>query len=94
MFDKYETKSYPDYFQLEDSDTETEKIKSTLKCKKETYVNPKRFSDDVFEPECIFTKENRNISFYQSDSRNSYRDRKYKSFNKNYDINYDSDFIR
>ena len=94
MFDKYETKSYPEYFQLEDSDTETEKIQSTLKCKKETYVNTKRFSDDFFEPECIFTKENRNISFYQSDSTNSYRDRKYKSFNKIYDTNYDSDAIR
>ena len=94
MFDKYETKTYPEYFQIDDSDTETEKIKSTLKSKKATYINPKRFSDDVFHPECIFTKENRNISFFQSDSRNSYKDRKYKSLNKNYDINYDSDVIR
>ena len=52
-------------------------------------------SDEVFRPECIFTKEKKNISFYESDSNNScYKDRKYKSLNKkNNKINYDSDAI-
>ena len=91
MYDKYETKTYPEYFQLEDSDTETEKIKSTLKTKKATHTNEKKF----FQPDFFFTKEKKNISFYQSDSRgSSYKERKYKSLNKKLsDTNYDSDVI-
>ena len=96
MNDKYEIKTYPEYFKFDDSDTETEKTKSALKGKKKaTYINPKKFSDQVFQPECIFTKEKNNISFYESDSNNScYKVKKYKSLNKkNNKINYDSDVI-
>ena len=94
MYDRYEIKTYPEYFQIDDSDTETEKIKSTLKMKKTTYVNPKKFSEEVFQPECIFTKEKSNISFYQSDSNESFKNKKYKSLSKeNNNRNYDSDFI-
>jgi hypothetical protein len=94
MYDKYEIKTYPEYFQMDDSDTDTEKVKSTLKMKKATYVNPKRFSDEVFQPECIFTKEKNNISFYQSDSNESFKNKKYKSLSReNNNKNYDSDFI-
>ena len=94
MFEKYQKRTNPEYFQIEDSETEKEVLKSTLKCKKATYINPKKFSDAVFQPECIFTKENKNISFYESDSNNSYKDRKYKSLNKNnFNGNYDSDAI-
>ena len=96
MNDKYEIKTYPEYFKFDDSDTETEKTKSALKGKKKaTYINPKKFSDQVFQPECIFTKEKNNISFYESDSNNScYNVKKYKSLNKkNNKINYDSDVI-
>ena len=96
MNDKYEIKTYPEYFKVDDSDTETEKTKSALKGKKKaTYINPKKFSDQVFQPECIFTKEKNNISFYESDSNNScYKVKKYKSLNKkNNKINYDSDVI-
>ena len=96
MNDKYEIKTYPEYFKFDDSDTETEKTKSALKGKKKaTYINPKKFSDQVFQPECIFTKEKNNISFYESDSNNSsYNIKKYKSLNKkNNKINYDSDVI-
>ena len=94
MYDKYEIKTYPEYFQMDDSDTETEKIKSTLKMKKATYINPKRYSDAVFQPECIFTKEKNNISFYQSDSNESFKNKKYKSLSKeNNNKNYDSDVI-
>ena len=94
MYDKYEIKTYPESFQMDDSDTETEKIKSTIKMKKATYVNPNRFSDQVFQPECIFTKEKNNIFFYQSDSNESFKNKKFKSLNKeNNNKNYDSDVI-
>ena len=96
MNEKYEIKTYPEYFKFDDSDTDTEKIKTKIKSnKKATFINPKKFYNEVFQPECIFTKEKNNISFYESDSNNScYKDRKYKSLNKkNNKINYDSDAI-
>ena len=94
MYDKYEIKTNPEFFQMDDSDTETEKIKSTIKMKKATYVNPNRFSDQVFQPECIFIKEKNNIFVYQSDSNESFKNKKYKSLNKeNNNKNYDSDAI-
>ena len=82
MLDKYEIRTYPEYFQLDDSDTETERIKSTVSSKKATYINPKRISLEEFQPECIFINEDKNISFYQSDSKSSYKERKYKSLNQ------------
>ena len=91
MNHKYEIKTFPEYFQLEDS--EEEKLKS--KFKHSTNVNPEIISDDFSQPECIFTKENKNISFYESDSRdNSYKERRFKSLNKKISRpNYDSDVI-
>ncbi len=82
MLDKYEIRTYPEYFQLDDSDIETERIKSTVSNKKATYINPKRISLEEFQPECIFINEDKNISFYQSDSKSSYKERKYKSLNQ------------
>ena len=82
MLDKYEIRTYPEYFQLDDSDIETERIKSTVSSKKATYINPKRISLEEFQPECIFINEDKNISFYQSDSKSSYKERKYKSLNQ------------
>ena len=94
MFEKYQKRTYPEYFQPEDSETDKEVLKSTLKCKKASYINPIKHSDVIFQPECIFTQENKNISFYESDSNSSYKDRKNKSLNRNNNkLNYDSDFI-
>ena len=84
MTTKYNMNTYPEYLQIEVSGTENENMK-LLEEKKATYI----FSDRVFRPECIFTKEKNNISFYQSDAKN----KKYKSLGKNINqINIDSDF--
>ena len=76
MFDKYEVKSYPDNLQIEESDSMNENEKSTLKSKKTYYMNANKFSDNSFQPECIIIRNNNNTAFYQSDSKNSYRDKK------------------
>ena len=81
MFDKYEIRTYPEYTTFDDdSDTETQKLKSDISNKKITYINPKRISLD--QNECIFSNEDKNLSFYQSDSKSSYKERKYKSLNQ------------
>ena len=80
MFDKYEIRTYPEYVQFDDSDTESDLKKTTASSKKMTYINPKRIS--LNQTECIFTNDN-NISFYQSDLKSSYKERKYKSLNRN-----------
>ena len=81
MFDKYEVKSYPDYLQIEESVSDNENEKSTLKSKKTYYMNNKKDSDNSFQPECIIIRNNNNTAFYQSDSKNNYRGR--KSLNQN-----------
>ena len=81
MFDKYEVKSYPDYLQIEESDSGNENEKSNLKNKKTYYMNNKKYSDNSFQPECIIIRNNNNIAYYQSDSKNCYRGR--KSLNQN-----------
>jgi hypothetical protein len=90
MSTKYDINTYPEYYQVEDSDTEAGNLKLTEE-KKATYVNSHPYSDEFFQPQCIFTKEKNNLSFFNSDSTN----RKYKSINKNMkQINYDSDVIK
>ena len=79
MHKKDEIKTFPECFQLENSDIE---LKSTLKAKKTTLANSKNFSDNAFYPECIFTDEDKNILFYESDSKSSYKERKNHSLNK------------
>ena len=81
MLDKYEVKSYPDYLQIEESDSINENGNSTLKSKKTDYINTKKYSDNSFQPECVIIRNNNNISYYQSDSKNSYRSRKYLNQN-------------
>ena len=91
MLNKYELRSFPECFQLDDSDIETEQLKTTLKLKKQTYVKPKKFFNKINKPECIFTDEKKNISFYQSDSNSSYKERNFHSLNqKTFNSNYDS----
>ena len=76
MLDKYEVKSYPDYLQIEESDSNTENEKSTLKSKKTYYMNANKYYDNSYQPECIIIRNNNNTAFYQSDSKNSYRNKK------------------
>ena len=90
MATKYDHNTYPEYLQIEDSDTENGNMKF-IEEKKATYVNSHPFSDEIFQPECIFSKEKNNISFFQSDAKN----KKYKSLGKNMNqINYDSDVFK
>ena len=92
MLNKYEIRTFPECFQLDDSDIETEKLKTTLKLKRPAYVKPKKFYDNNNKkPECIFTDEKKNISFYQSDSNSSFKERNFHSLNqKTFNGNYDS----
>ena len=82
MFDKYEVKSYPDYLQIEESDSNTENGKSTLKSKKTYYMNSNKNTDNSYQPECIIIRNNNNTAFFQSDSKNSYRSKKNLTQNK------------
>ena len=66
---------------IEDSDIETDKIRSANTSKNTTFISPKGYLNNNTQPECIFTNEDRNISYYESDSNNSYKDRKYRSMN-------------
>ena len=94
MFEKYQKRTTPEYFQPEDSETDKDVLKSTLKCKKATYINPKKYSDAIFQSDCVFIKENENNCFYESDNNNNYKDRKNKSLHKKcFNANYDSDAI-
>ena len=76
MFNKYEVKSYPEYLQNEEPDSDNKNEESTLKSKKTYYMNNKKYSDNSFQPECIIIRNNNNNAFYQSDSKNNYRGRK------------------
>ena len=68
MFTKYEIKTYPD----------NPKINS----KNNNYINNEKDTEQItettFQPKCIFTKQNNNISFYQSSSKNSFKNSKNK----------------
>ena len=67
--------------QMEDSDIETDKIRSVNTSKNTIFINPKRYLNNNSHPECIFTNEDRNISYYESNSNNSFKERKYLSMN-------------
>ena len=81
MFNNYENKTYTNYIQSEISDLEIDKKNSGNINKKENQVDSeqKNYLETTFQPKCIFTKENNNISFYQSSSKNSYRSTKNKN---------------
>ena len=77
MFTKYEIKTYP-----EQESSSIEKRKKYFKSKNNpTEENTEQILETTFQPKCIFTKQNNNISFYQSSSfKNS------KNKNKENDI--------
>ena len=88
MYSKYGNKTYTQGIQNEVSDSENESKKiiknNNMKCNN-TDTEQDTFIKTTFQPKCIFTKQNNNISFYQSTSKNSYRPSK-----NNKNINPDS----
>ena len=79
---KFEIKTYSECAQNELSDVEIEPKSSA---KDDNTINKedsekKNYLKTTFQPKCIFTNQNNNISFFQSTSSNSY---KYSSKNKN-----------
>ena len=75
MFNKYEVKTYPECIQNEISDLEQDS--SIIPINNSIDVNNKliqnKYIKNTFQPKVIFTKQNDNISFYQSSSKDSYR---------------------
>ena len=75
MYKKYENKTYTESAQNDVSDLEIKKNNFVLKNKtnNNTDTEQKNKMEITFQPKCIFTKQNNNISFYQSNSKNSRR---------------------
>ena len=75
MYKKYENKTYTESAQNDVSDLEIKKNNFVLKNKtnNNTDTEQKNKMQITFQPKCIFTKQNNNISFYQSNSKNSRR---------------------
>ena len=75
MYSKYENKTYTQGIQNEASDLENESKNITIKNNivNNTDTEKDKFLKTTFQPKCIFTKQNNNISFYQSTSKNSFR---------------------
>ena len=75
MFNKYEVKTYPECIQNEISDLEQDSsiipINNSIDVNNELIQN--KYIKNTFQPKVIFTKQNDNISFYQSSSKDSYR---------------------
>ena len=75
MKSKYEIKTFTEGIHNEISDIEKEKINLGLNDNVNNKTNTERnnFLETTFQPKCIFTKQNNNISFYQSSSKISFR---------------------
>ena len=78
MFDKYEIKTYPEYYEQENTETDSENEIRNMPFKKTTYINEKIYPNENMD-KCIFTKENDNIGFYQSDANNKIKEKKSKN---------------
>ena len=75
MYKKYENKTYTESAQNDVSDLEIKKNNFVLKNKTNNNTDTEQNNKKqiTFQPKCIFTKQNNNISFYQSNSKNSRR---------------------
>ena len=75
MFNKYEVKTYPECIQNEFSDLELDNknipINNSITVDKNVIKD--KYIKNTFQPKVVFTKQNNNISFYQSSSKNCYR---------------------
>ena len=79
MYTKYGIKSYPD----NKSYIDTRNNYSQISSKNYTHSgNDENILETTFQPKCIFTKQNDNLSFYQSSSKNSFMNSK-KEKNQN-----------
>ena len=93
MNSKYEIKTYSEGIHKEISDLEIDKKNNEIN---DNIINnidteQKNFLQTNFQPKCIFTNQNNNISFYQSTSKNSYRkSANYKSITPLIDTKYSS----
>lgn len=98
MNNKYKIKTYTNCIQSEISDLEIDKRKLKLESNENTSsktdTEQNTFLKTTFQPKNIFTNKNNNISFYQSNSKNSYRTSKhYKNlspFTSNKDLTQNS----
>ena len=82
MYTKYGIKSYPDKRAYMDQ------RKNYNQKRDNNYINSgndENILETTFQPKCIFTKQNDNLSFYQSSSKNSFRNSK-KEKNQNENI--------
>ena len=82
MYTKYGIKSYPD------NRSYIDQRKNYNQKKDNNYLNSgndENILETTFQPKCIFTKQNDNLSFYQSSSKNSFRNSK-KEKNQNENI--------
>ena len=75
MFNKYEVKTYPECIQTEISDLEQDNI--NIPINNSINVNNNliqgKYIKNTFQPKVVFTKQNDNISFYQSNSKDYYK---------------------
>ena len=79
MYTKYEIKSYPN------NNSDVEKRKNYFQYKNKDYTNSennKIILETTFQPKCIFTKQNDNISFYQSSTKYDFKNSKKREENK------------
>lgn len=83
IFEKYKVNSYPDYIENDDSDTGIIKVKPSFENKQSTCISNEIYSNNSFQPECIYSKESNNNSLFQSDSKNSFRSLKYNNLSHN-----------
>ena len=93
MNSKYEIKTYSEGIHKEISDLEIDKINNEINDNiiNKTDIEQNNCLQVNFQPKCIFTNQNNNISFYQSTSKNSYRkSANYKSITPLIDTKYSS----
>ena len=93
MYNKYKNKTYTQGIQKEVSDTENESkiIITNNNDKNSSDAEQDKCLKTTFQSKSIFTKQNNNISFYQSTSKNSYRkSANYKSIAPLIDTKYSS----
>ena len=83
MFEKYKVNSYPDFIENYDSDTGLNKVKPSFGNKLSTCISNELYSNNSFQPECIYSKESNNNSLFQSDSKNNFRSLKYNNLSHN-----------
>ena len=75
MYNKYKNKTYTQGTQNEVSDIENESknIITNNNTTNNTDIEQDKYLKTTFQQKCFFTKQNNNISFYQSTSKDSYR---------------------